>query len=130
MKVLNPQKLKEIVKNLCEGLHRRGPDNMGFWFSKNKKIGLGHNRLSIIDLNNRSNQPMVSEDRNYIISYNGEIYNFKKIKKSLEEKNIIFKTKSDTEVILKLYELKGKQCFTCLKACLQLQFGIKKKFYF
>ena len=59
-------KVEEIVKNLCKGLHKRGPDNMDFWFSKNKKIGLGHNRLSIIDLNNRSNQPMVSEDRNYI----------------------------------------------------------------
>ena len=120
-------KVEEIVKNLCKGLHRRGPDNMGFWFSKNQKIGLGHNRLSIIDLNNRSNQPMVSADRNYIISYNGEIYNFKKIKKSLEEKNIIFKTKSDTEVILKLYELKGKKMLHILEGMFAIAIWDKKK---
>ena len=81
-------------------------DNKGIWISKNKNVGLGHNRLSIIDINQRSNQPMFSEDNNYIISFNGEIYNFKELITFLSRFKIKFRTKSDTEVILKLWPIK------------------------
>ena len=98
---------EKILNQLCDDMVRRGPDNKGLWISKNKSVGLGHNRLSIIDLNQRSNQPMCSKDNNYIISFNGEIYNYKELKTYLHKFNVKFNTKSDTEVILKLYELKG-----------------------
>ena len=89
--------VKKTLNELCENMHRRGPDNKGIWISKNKNVGLGHNRLSIIDINQRSNQPMFSEDNNYIISFNGEIYNFKELKTFLSR----FKIKFRQKVILK-----------------------------
>tara|TARA_B100000963_G_scaffold360126_1_gene389844 strand:+ start:177 stop:2018 length:1842 start_codon:yes stop_codon:yes gene_type:complete len=86
--------------NLSKGLnsiHHRGPNSFGTYFYEN--IHLGHKRLSIIDLNKSSNQPMHFDD--YVIVFNGEIYNFQSLRKRLKQKNIKFKTKGDTEVLLK-----------------------------
>ena len=66
-------------------LNHRGPDNTGFWYDTNKSIYLSHNRLSIIDLTNAGNQPMISHSGRYVISYNGEIYNHYHLKKELEK---------------------------------------------
>ena len=76
----------------------RGPDNTDY-VSSNKYF-IGHNRLSIIDLTTRGNQPMDSSCGNYIISFNGEIYNYLELRKSLIKKGYIFKSDTDTEVVL------------------------------
>ena len=83
-------------------IKHRGPDNLKIktYYYKKKKIILGHARLSIIDLNKRSNQPFQSKCKRYKIVYNGEIYNFLEIKKLLENKGYKFRTQSDTEVLL------------------------------
>ena len=73
-------------------------------------IGLGHNRLSIIDLSEEANQPMIDAETGNVIVFNGEIYNYQEIRAELALKGVRFKTQSDTEVILKSYALKGHAC--------------------
>ena len=90
-------------------INYRGPDNTGFYSKEN--IFLGHNRLSIIDLDVRSNQPFTSSCGRYIIIYNGEIYNYKEIKNELKSKGVAFRTSSDTEVILNSYITWREDCF-------------------
>ncbi|NIM97523.1 MAG: asparagine synthetase B, partial [candidate division Zixibacteria bacterium] len=70
----------------------------------NFSVGLGHRRLSIIDLTHYGHQPMSSSDRRYWVVYNGEIYNYPEIRKNLKKKGHIFRTRSDTEVLLHLWE--------------------------
>ena len=84
---------KDILK-----LQHRGPDDYGTFFDHG--IALGHTRLSIIDLSNEGHQPMFSSCGNYVIIYNGEIYNFSEIKKDLLIKGHVFNSSTDTEVIL------------------------------
>lgn len=103
--------------------NHRGPDNTGYWCSKEEGIFLGHNRLSIIDLNKYANQPM-SED-NSVITYNGEIYNFKDIKRKYFNDSTKFFSRSDTEVLLKLWNLKGSKCLNELDG--MFAFGIYVK---
>ncbi|MEO8235024.1 MAG: asparagine synthase (glutamine-hydrolyzing) [Flavobacterium sp.] len=86
-------------------LEHRGPDDAGFFIDKN--IGLGHRRLSIIDTSSAGHQPFYSENGRYILVFNGEIYNYKDFYPELENKGIKLKSGSDTEVLLKLYELYG-----------------------
>jgi asparagine synthase (glutamine-hydrolysing) len=93
-------------------ISHRGPDAQGEYLDEN--IGLCHRRLSILDLSVAGNQPMFSDDGNVIIVFNGEIYNFLAIKKDLEAKGVIFKTGTDTEVIIKLYEQEGVNCLAQL----------------
>ena len=76
----------------------RGPDGRGIY--ENDKFILGHRRLSIIDLNIQSNQPMISNCGNYILVFNGEIYNYLELKENLLKKGYVFNTSSDTEVLL------------------------------
>ncbi|MEO7960325.1 MAG: asparagine synthase (glutamine-hydrolyzing) [Ginsengibacter sp.] len=92
-------------------LEHRGPDAEGFYFSRDKKVGLGHRRLSILDLSESANQPMYSSDGRHIMVYNGEVYNFKELKQQLQDKGRSLKTTSDTEVILELFTQKGVACF-------------------
>ena len=90
--------------NLIQGLEsmaKRGPDGEGIWFDDN--VFLGHKRLSIIDLDNRSNQPLVSICERYVVIFNGEIYNYKYLRNLLLDKDISFKTESDTEILSWLY---------------------------
>ena len=101
---------KKYLLSMMEPLQSRGPDAQGIFF--NEKINLGHKRLSIIDMNERSNQPMVDNDTGIIIVFNGEIYNYIELKKKISEKfKCTFKTNSDTEVILKYYKYYGVKCF-------------------
>lgn len=97
-----------FISNL-KSLSHRGPDNSDAWFSLDNTIALGHTRLSIVDLDKTGNQPMVSRSERYIISFNGEIYNFKDIKKELLklDPGIKFKSSGDTEIILTLFEFFG-----------------------
>ena len=87
----------------------RGPDGLGEWWSDDRRLGLGHRRLSILDLSERASQPMVSACGRYVIVFNGEIYNYPALRRDLEAQGRIFRTTSDTEVLLHLYALKGKQ---------------------
>ena len=105
----------------------RGPDAYGEY--KNKYLSLIHTRLSIIDINDRSNQPFKDDINGNVIAFNGEIYNFKILRKELQDlHNINFITNSDTEVILKGYDVFGtKNCLLNLMVCLLFQFGIIKK---
>lgn len=96
---LSKEKLQNIILEFNNTLKHRGPDNAGSWMYNN--IGIGHTRLSIIDLSNKGNQPMISNNGKSIISYNGEIYNFKELSQML--KNIKLKSNTDTEVILEFY---------------------------
>ena len=102
-----PVNLGPAIEKIVKLQHHRGPDDQGIWQSKCKKVFFGHNRLTIIDLSKNGSQPFVSKDENYIITFNGEIYNFKEIKKELVEKNISFKSNSDTEVIIESYKYWG-----------------------
>jgi len=104
---------KEIIDKMRDSLIHRGPDDRGSFISSN--IGLGHQRLSIIDLSETGHQPMFSDDKSLIIVYNGEIYNFQLQRKNLEKRGYKFKSASDTEVILKLYQEYGTECLAHLR---------------
>lgn len=91
----------DTVTRMCDKLRHRGPDDHGIVSLNN--ITLGHRRLSIIDLSENARQPMVSSDGRYFIVYNGEVYNFNELKKELEGLGVIFRTSSDTEVVLYSY---------------------------
>ncbi len=99
--------IQSIVNTVNKIQFSRGPDDNGLWESNCKKLCFGHTRLSIIDLTKNAQQPFVSKDEKYIITFNGEIYNYKELKSELIKKNIFFKSKSDTEVILESYKFWG-----------------------
>ena len=87
----------------------RGPDDAGIWLSPDQRIGLAHRRLSIIDLSSRGHQPMQSDNGRFCITYNGEIYNHRGLRKELEGKGFRFLSDSDTEVILHGYREWGSE---------------------
>ena len=93
---------------MTSAIQHRGPDDYGYFSDKN--IELGNRRLAIIDLSKRGHQPMSNEEGSIIITYNGEIYNFKELREELESKGHKFKSDTDTEVILKSYEEHGEAC--------------------
>ena len=92
---------KENLIKMTDKLTHRGPDAYGFFFNRVKNIGLGHRRLSILDLSNNANQPMNSHCGRYVMVFNGEIYNYKEIRSLI--KNKYWKTNSDSEVILEAF---------------------------
>ena len=102
------------IKRMTSVIAHRGPDDEGIWVSKNKKVGLGHRRLSIIDLSKSGHQPMEYLNR-YQIVFNGEIYNFQKEKEKLVKLGYRFKSKTDTEVILALYDKYRETCLDHLR---------------
>lgn len=101
-----------LLKAMADTIAHRGPDAEGFFTAGS--VGLAHRRLSIIDLAGGA-QPMASGDQSVVVVFNGEIYNFPELKRQLEEKGYTFKTKSDTEVIVYLYQEVGVQCFEQLR---------------
>ncbi len=123
----------DSIRKMCDVLAHRGPDDEGIVLFKKNKIlefkkpvpnkfhengfiaGLGHRRLSIIDLSEMGHQPMSNEDESIWIVYNGEIYNFQEIRCQLEKKGHFFKSRSDTEVILHSYEEWGTDCLQYLR---------------
>ena len=96
------------VGAMCDLLAHRGPDDSGLW--ADGPIALGHRRLSIIDLSVRGRNPMSNEDGTVRITYNGEIYNYQEIRRELLDRGHRFKSDTDTEVIIHLYEEKGPAC--------------------
>ena len=99
----------EQIKKMTDVLTHRGPDGEGQWISTEGHVGLGHRRLSIIDLSENGKQPMHYLNR-YTITFNGEIYNYLELKTALEKKGYQFQSKTDTEVLLALYDLKKEKC--------------------
>ena len=143
--ILNSKKNKseqlDLIKKMNKSIQNRGPDHSDIYDDDN--IILGHQRLSIIDLTSFSDQPMQIGD--YIIVYNGEIYNFKEIKLELEHKyNVKFKSSGDTEVLLNAYKYWGENCLSKLNGifafaiwnkdkqelfCARDRFGVKPFYY-
>lgn len=104
---------EELIQRMASTLYHRGPDDEGIYVKGS--IGLGHRRLSIIDLSPAGHQPMSNEDQTVWITFNGEVYNFLDLKDGLVNKGHIFRSNSDTEVILHLYEEEGPECVTQLR---------------
>ena len=114
----------DTLKKMSKSMIHRGPDKFNFY--KNKKLILANNRLSIIDVKN-GNQPFFSEDKNYVIVFNGTIFNYLEIKEYLEKKNIKFQSNSDTEVLVNAYMYWGKKCFNYFDGMWAVAIYDKKK---
>jgi len=102
--------LKEFLPDAVASLTHRGPDDSGLFFDERCGVGLGHRRLSVIDLSKAGQQPMASDDGSVHIVYNGEVYNFREIRVTLEAQGHVFRSETDTEVILKAYRQWGIEC--------------------
>ena len=130
------------LKKMTDVIYHRGPDDEGFYINNN--VGLGFRRLSIIDLST-GHQPLANEDESVWIVFNGEIYNYQELQEDLISKGHVFRTKSDTETIVHLYEEYGVDCVKFLRGmfgfaiwdnnkkqlfCARDRFGIKPFYYY
>src|SRR6266478_656387 len=104
----------DTVERMRDRLAHRGPDHAGLWRSDDGRVCLGHRRLSIIDLDVRSNQPMSSHDGRFTVTYNGEIYNYRALRACLEREGVRFFTESDTEVLIEAYRRWGAEALDLL----------------
>lgn len=98
---------EDVVQSMISAIRYRGPDDAGVWSDKRAGSTLGHARLSILDLSPEGHQPMVSPSGRYVISYNGEVYNFAEIRHELEPSGMQFRGHSDTEVMLAAFDQWG-----------------------
>ena len=87
-----------VLKTMTDSIAHRGPDGEGHWIDGN--VGIGHRRLAVIDLSPAGHQPMITKDNRYVLSYNGEIYNFRELRVELEAKGYWFRSQTDSEVVL------------------------------
>jgi asparagine synthase (glutamine-hydrolysing) len=110
----NPVDAAEL-RRIRDHLAARGPDGAGEWVGADGRIGLGHRRLAIIDLSPGGAQPMASADAQCVVSFNGEIYNYRELRAQLEGEGARFRTQSDTEVLLELYRRRGTGMFAALR---------------
>ncbi len=133
---------KNILSAMSKKLIHRGPDGDGVYLNKN--VGLIHRRLAIIDLTEDGAQPMFNEDKSIVIVFNGEIYNYVELREELVKRGYIFKSQSDTEVIIHAYEQWGRKCLNKFNGmwafalwnskkrelfCARDRFGIKPFYY-
>lgn len=100
----------EVLKEFTDSMSHRGPDGAGYDLLNNERVGLGHRRLSILDLTEAGHQPFYYMDR-YCMVYNGEIFNFNTIKSDLISKGYTFRSETDTEVVIAAYDCFGLACF-------------------
>jgi asparagine synthase (glutamine-hydrolysing) len=103
---------RESIKKLTDMIAHRGPDGEGVWIHSSEKLGLGHRRLSILDLSENGAQPMHYANDSLTIVYNGEIFNFAELRKELQQKGYTFHSDSDTEVLMAAYHAWGKACLS------------------
>ncbi len=116
------------ISNMCMELKHRGPDDGGVYLSKGSpSVGLGHRRLSIIDLSQAGHQPMGNEDGSVWLVFNGEIYNYRYLRDELKKQGHIFKSDSDTEVMIHLYETYGEECISRLRGMFAFAIWDEKK---
>lgn len=101
---------KKLLKQMTSIMAHRGPDAEGLFCEGN--IGLGHKRLSILDLSDLGRQPMVDKNSRVVITYNGELYNFNELRVELEKMGFVFSSKTDTEVVLNSYLAWGEECLS------------------
>jgi asparagine synthase (glutamine-hydrolysing) len=87
-----------LLQKMTDAIAHRGPDGEGHWIDGN--VGLGHRRLAIIDLSPAGHQPMISSDHRYVLSYNGEVYNYRELRTELEAEGYWFRSSTDSEVVL------------------------------
>src|SRR5688500_8385966 len=108
------------IRQMCDWIRHRGPDDEGTLVDG--EAGFGHRRLSIIDLSPGGHQPMVSRSGRYWIDFNGEIYNYLEIRAQLEARGYVFRSSSDTEVLLAAFEAWDVDCLQHLRG--MFAFGI------
>lgn len=133
----------EVLSSMTQALQHRGPDGSGTW--SEARVGLGHTRLAIIDTHSRANQPMMSPCGRFVLTYNGEIYNFRELRSLLTTHGHRFGTTSDTEVLLAAWSQWGAGCVTRLNGMFAFavfdreesrltlvrdRYGIKPLYYF
>lgn len=109
---------ESLLRDMCGVLRHRGPDDEGVWTRGG--AGLGHRRLSIIDLSPDGHQPMCNENESVWIAYNGEIYNFPELRAESESRGHVFRSRTDTETIIHQYEDRGADCLTRLRGMFAL----------
>jgi asparagine synthase (glutamine-hydrolysing) len=141
---LDREVFRGLLESMGEAQTHRGPDGRGIFISPDEKVGLAHTRLAIIDLSRSGNQPMRGGSGEVWISFNGEIYNFPELRAELERAGVIFRSRSDTEVILELFSRYGASSFNRLRGMFALalydgptgdlflvrdRFGIKPLYY-
>ena len=103
------------IEKACSVIKHRGPDDKGIFIDDKLNIGLGHQRLSILDVSHLGHQPMMSQNKNIVIVFNGEIYNFVELRSALEKEGYVFNGESDTEVLINLYLSDGMEMLSKLK---------------
>ena len=121
---------RNTLFRMAQALAHRGPDDDGLWEERSADgtwVGLGHRRLSVLDLSSAGHQPMSNEDERFWIVFNGEIYNYIDLKKELLRNGHRFKSTSDTEVILHLYEMHGEGCLEHLRGMFAIGIWDRKK---
>jgi asparagine synthase (glutamine-hydrolysing) len=114
-----------ILKKMTDAIAHRGPDGEGHWIEGN--VGIGHRRLSIIDLSPAGKQPMITTDNRYVLSYNGEIYNYLKIRSELEALDCRFHSQTDSEVVLNALSYWGKDALIKFNGMFGLAFWDRKE---
>ncbi|WP_119290391.1 asparagine synthase (glutamine-hydrolyzing) [Azohydromonas sediminis] len=100
---------REELRRMRDAMAARGPDGAGDWVSRDGSVAFAHRRLAIIDLDARAAQPMIDPDTGNVIVFNGEIYNYRELRRDLERAGPVFRTESDTEVLLHLYATHGER---------------------
>lgn len=110
-----PAPLEDELRSMQKLLLHRGPDDQGVWLSPHRQAAFAHTRLSILDLSSAGHQPMSLPDAPLTITFNGEIYNFRALRASLEAKGVVFHTQTDTEVLLRLYQCHGEAMVSMLR---------------
>ena len=114
-----------ILKRMTDAIAHRGPDGEGHWIEGN--LGLGHRRLAIIDLSPAGHQPMVSSNDRYVLTYNGEIYNFRELRTELESKGYWFRSETDSEVVLHALSEWGQKALLKFNGMFAFAFWDRKK---
>jgi len=99
--------LRHVAQSMSSALRHRGPDDEGIWADSDAGIALAHRRLSIVDLSPAGHQPMVSSDGRYVVTYNGEFYNYQGLRSELEGRGVRFRGHSDTEIALEAFSAYG-----------------------
>jgi len=105
------EKVNQQVKAMCDSMQHGGPDDQGIYIVDRDPVCLGNRRLAILDLSSNGHQPMVSHKKDLVITYNGEVYNYRQLRIELINFGYIFKTQTDTEVILYAYQHWGEKAF-------------------
>jgi asparagine synthase (glutamine-hydrolysing) len=114
-----------VLKKMTDAIAHRGPDGEGHWIEGN--VGIGHRRLAIIDLSPAGQQPMITADKRYVLSYNGEIYNYLKIRNELEALGYRFRSQTDSEVVLNALSYWGKDALIKFNGMFGLAFWDRKE---